>query len=203
VALVAVVAIAGLSTAALQFLRAPSPAHPSTKPTSSPSHHGGTPAAVLTPVGAQGFDALRTRTQDPSDENSTMAVNLIDHDPAGWATQQYLGSPNFGNLKSGSGLILNMGEPVQISSVTITFGDMPGANVELKEGDSNTRSVANEESMVTVASMSDVSGTRTFKISKPVTDQYLVVWFTRLPPLRHVPGKWMAQIFNIIIRGTD
>jgi hypothetical protein len=198
-----VVAIVGLSAAALQFLREPAAGHPATKPSSSPSHHGSTSAEVLAPVQALGFDALRTPTEDSSDENSSMAVNLIDHDRAGWATQQYLGSPYFGNLKSGSGLILNMGEPVQITSVTITFGDMPGANVELKEGDSDTRSAANEESMVTVASMNDVSGTRTFTISKPVTDRYLVVWFTKLPPLRHVPGKWMAQIFNIIIRGTD
>jgi len=166
------------------------------------SHHIAQ-AKALTPVAASGFDALRTPQEDPTDENSYLAINLIDHNPAGWQTQQYYGSPYFGNLKSGSGLILNMGKPVKVSSVSVTFGSEPGANVELKVGNSDVRSAANEESMQTVASATDVSGNYTFTIAKPVLGQYLVVWFTKLPPLAHALGKYMAEIFTIIIRGTD
>jgi hypothetical protein len=198
---VAAVVLIGLSVAAFKVLHSPGGGHASGGQHTPPS---GSSAQVvtLTPVAASGFDALRTQQQDSTDENSYLAKNLIDHNPAGWQTQQYYGSPNFGNLKSGSGLILDMGKPVKITSVAITFGSEPGANVELKIGNSEVRSPANEESMATVASATDVFGTQTFTIAKPVTGQYLVVWFTKLPPLAHARGKYMAEIFSIIIRGT-
>jgi serine/threonine protein kinase len=204
VAALVLAAIVGLSAAALKLLHGPAPTHHATggKPSSSPSGAGGQ-STILAPASAHGFDALRTPTQDPSDENTSLAMNLIRHDPAGWATQQYYGSPYFGNLKSGSGLLIDMGKPVRITSVTIVFGSVPGANVELKEGDSSVRSAANESSMVTIARLNNASGQQTFTIAKPVADQYLVVWFTKLPPLQGAHGKFMAQIFSISIRGTD
>ncbi len=204
-ALVAVAVVIGLSAAALHFLHARNPTHSqSGKAGTSTSHSAGSRgAAVLTPQAANGFDAYHGPARDPLDENNSMAANLLDGNPSGWQTEQYIGSPYFGNLKPGSGLIINMGKPVTITSVTIQFGATPGANVELKEGDSNVRSVANEQSMVTVATRDNVFGSQTFTIAKPVTDQYLVVWFTKLPPLAHTRAKYMAQIFNIVIRGTE
>jgi len=202
VTVAALVAVIGLSAAAVKLLHSPPSGHPAAGRSST---HVTSPAAqqvVLTPVGASGFDALRTPTQDPTDENSYLARNLVDHNPAGWQTQQYYGSSKFGNLKSGSGLILDMGKSVKVSSVQVTFGSEPGADVELKVGNSATRSAANEESMSTVASATDVSGQQTFTIAKPVAGRYLVVWFTNLPPLAHTHGKYMAQIFTIIVRGT-
>jgi hypothetical protein len=203
-AALAVAVVIGLSAAALHFLHARTPAHSrSGSSDSSRSRHTGSQGVTgLTPVAANGFDAYHGQALDPLDENNSMAVNVLDNNPAGWQTEQYIGSPYFGHLKPGSGLILNMGKPVTITSVRITFGAAPGANVELKEGNSDVRSAANEQSMVTVAAANDVSGTQTFTISKPVTDQYLVVWFTKLPPLANSHGKYMAQIFNIVIRGT-
>lgn len=203
-ATVALLVVIGLSAAAIKYLHSPSSGHPAAG--HSKSSHTTTPPpqpVVLTPVGASGFDALRTQAQDPTDENSYLAKNLIDHNSAGWETQQYYGSSKFGNLKSGSGLILDMGKAVKVSSVQIRFGNQPGADVELKVGDSETRSAANEESMTTVASATDVSGPHTFTITNPVAGQYLVVWFTNLPPLAQAHGKYMAQIFTIIVRGTN
>jgi hypothetical protein len=200
----AVAVVIGLSAAALHFFHARTPAHSHSHSGTSPTQHAGSQGAtVLTKQAVNGFDAFHGPSLDPLDENNAMAANVLDGNPAGWQTEQYVGSPYFGNLKPGSGLIVNMGKPVTISSVTIQFGAVPGANVELKEGDSDARSVANEQSMTTVATRNDVFGSETFTIAKPVTDQYLVVWFTKLPPLAHTRGKYMAQIFNIVIRGTE
>ena len=203
VTVVALVAVLGLSAAAVKYLNSPKSGHP---PTTKSSTHSTSPAAqtvLLTPTGASGFDALRTPAQDPTDENSSLAPNLLNGNSAGWQTQHYLGSPKFGNLKSGSGLILDMGRSVQVSSVQITFGAEPGAEVALKVGNSDVRSAANEESMTTVAGPVSVVGPHTFTVAKPVAGRYLVVWFTNLPPFAHHPGKYMAQIFRIIIRGTN
>jgi hypothetical protein len=198
---VALVAIVGLSAAAAKLLHSPNSGHTSGQHKKSGGSSTAKPV-ILQPIAAEGFDALRTSAQDPSDENSALAMNLVDHNPAGWQTQQYYGSSNFGNLKSGSGLILDMGKAVRVSSVLIKFGTEPGANVDIKVGDSDVRSAANEEMMTTVASAVDVSGSHMFTISKPVSDRYLVVWFTNLPPLAGAHGKYMAQIFTIIVSGT-
>ncbi len=57
--------------------------------------------------------------------------------------------------------------------------------------------------MTTVSGPTVSSGPHTFTIARPVAGQYLVVWFTNLPPRRACPRQYMAQVFTIIIRGTD
>ena len=200
--------VAGGTVAAVSLLHKSPPA-------ASTSHRQGntaSPAAAqpgpLTPVSASGFDALNPNG-DPGDENSNQAPNVLANgDSAGWDTQQYFGSPFFGHLKAGTGLILNFGKPVQVSSLTVTFGSVPGADVRILEGDSDTRSPANLASMTKVASAKDVSGTYTFTVAHPVSDQYLVIWFTKLPPIAGSQGEhkgqriYMAQIFHVKAEGT-
>jgi hypothetical protein len=200
-----IVAVAGASAAAVHLLHRSAGA-PTAGRSAGPKSPTSSPAAattVITPVSASGFDALNSTSNDPGNENSDQAANVLDGNPAGWSTQQYDGSPLFGGLKAGTGFILNLGRPVRVRSVTVTFGAEPGADVEIKLGDSATRSAANLAAMKTVASASNVSGSYTFTTSATATDQYLVVWFTKLPPMAGNPDKYMAQIFSVIVRGTS
>jgi len=201
VGLLALVAVGGASAAALHLLHK----SPST-PASHSSHGAGARASVGTtaiqPVSAQGFDALNLTT-DPGNENSDLAPNVLSGNSQGWATQQYYRSPYFGNLKAGTGLILDLGKPVRVSSITVTFGSVPGANVQIKVGNSNARSAANLQSMTTVASRNNVSNSYTFNVPHPVLGQYLVIWFTKLPPMTQGGNKYMAQIFGVAIHGSS
>jgi hypothetical protein len=197
---VALIAVAGASTAALHLLRkSPSPA------TNSRSHSpsASSPASSLTPItpsSASGFDALNP-SGDNGDENSDQAGNVLDGNPQGWNTQYYR-SAHFGNLKTGTGFMLNLGKPAQVSSVTVTFGTAIGAKAQIKVGDSDVRSPSNLAAMHTVAGPSNVSGAYTFTIKHPVSGQYLVIWFTKLPPLTGKPGWFEAQIFKVVVTGT-
>jgi hypothetical protein len=204
VAIVALVAAVALSAAAVHFLHSPAKGHGSGSPTTAPKSTG-PQVTTLTPASASGFDALHGPALDPGDENSSMAPNLLDPTSTqGWATEQYKSSPFFGGLKAGSGLILDMGKPVRITSVAITFGAQPGADVELKVGNSDARTAANEQSMTTVAQAPNLAGgLHTFTITTPVTAQYLVVWFTKLPPMAGAPGRYQAQIFKIAVSGSN
>ncbi len=200
ISLLVVVAVAGASAAAVHLLQK----SPSGTPASRSSSTGSTPAAstaVITPVAAHGFDALNP--SDNGDENSAQAANVLDGNSAGWATQQYYRSPYFGNLKKGTGLILDLGKAVRVTSITVRFGSVPGANVQIKMGDSDARSAANLAAMTTVASQADVSGSYTFTVQRPVTDQYLVIWFTKLPPMTQGGNRYMAQIFGVVIHGAS
>jgi hypothetical protein len=75
--------------------------------------------------------------------------------------------------------------------------------VELKVGDSPARSAANLDSMTTVARADDVSGPHTFTISQSAKGQYLVIWFTKLPAATKPSGKFMAQIFSVVLHGAS
>jgi hypothetical protein len=85
----------------------------------------------------------------------------------------------------------------------VTFGNAVGAIAQLKVGDSDVRSKANLESMTTVAGPRPVAGTYTFTIKHPVSGQYLVIWFTKLPPLAGHRGEFEAQIFKVAVTGTS
>ena len=94
-----------------------------------------------------------------------------------------------------------MGHAVSFSSVSVTFGSQPGAQVELRVGNSNARSQQNLDSMKVVASASSPTGAFNFKIKGPAVGRYLVVWFTKLPPAPG-GGKYEAQVFNVAVRGA-
>ena len=164
---------------------------------------GTTAAAVaLVPVNATGFDPLSSAKDDRSNENTQYAQYAIDSDPrSAWDSQWYK-TAEFGGLKAGAGLLLDMGKPVTFRSIVVTFGSVPGADVKLLVGNSATRSAANLGSMTTVATDSDVSGTVTFRISSAAAGRFLVIWFSKLPP-KPGGGHWfMAAVYNVQVRGV-
>ncbi|HEY2281321.1 MAG TPA: discoidin domain-containing protein, partial [Streptosporangiaceae bacterium] len=157
------------------------------------------PSVVLTPVSAHGFDPLDV-SGDPNDENDAEARYAIDGDLAtAWQTQYYLGNPVFGGLKAGSGLILDMGRPVRVRSVTVTFGSAPGADVAIESGGDDTLAASTLPSFTTLAAADGIGGRHTFRIARPVRGRYLLIWFTRLPAIG--PGRYQAQISNVVVHG--
>jgi putative peptide zinc metalloprotease protein len=172
------------------------PAHPV-----RPARPAAPAVEVLTPVSAHGFDALSSPAADPSDENDDQAGYAIDGDPAtAWSTQHYLTSPFFGGLKTGTGLILDMGQRVRLRSVIVTFGAAPGADVAIEIGNDDTLAAATLSTFTTVATADDTGGTHTFTTRSQATGRYVLIWFTKLPPDVH--GGYAAQIYNIVIRGS-
>ncbi|MGA3153437.1 MAG: protein kinase family protein [Streptosporangiaceae bacterium] len=167
---------------------------------SHPAGHASPVSAVLTPVSASGFDPLTSVTDDPGDENSAEAENVLSHASGGWATQQYIGNAYFGGLKKGTGLILDMGKPVRVSSVTVQFAGIPGAEAQLKIGNSDARSPANLASMTDLTPVTGVQGSYTFTVHSSASGQFIVIWFTRLPSVGG--GKFMGQITAITIQGA-
>src|SRR5207249_2188596 len=150
---------------------------------SSSASPAGAAGSVLTPASAHGFDALSSPSDDPHNENDYQAHNAIDGNPSSaWQTQFYLGNPVFGGTKAGTGLILDMGSAVRLSSLQVTFGPIPGASVRIEVGSNNTRSPSALSSFTTVARADNVSGTHTFTARSSATGRYVLIWFTKLPP---------------------
>jgi hypothetical protein len=172
-------------------------------PSASASGQSSSPVAntVLTPVKAGGFDALGLAS-DPGNEDNAGAGNAIDNNPSSaWHTQFYLGNPVFGGLKKGTGLILDMGKPVRLSSVQITFGPTAGANVSIEVGNSNSVSPQGLASFTKVAKEKGVGGgTQTFQTSSSASGRYVLIWFTKLPPSGG--NQFEAFIYNVVLHGS-
>jgi hypothetical protein len=188
-----VLAVVAAVTAAALALRPTSQAarQGGHSPTATPSASNA--SAVLTPQRARGFA-----------EPSAGAGLAIDGNPGtAWQTQFYLNNPVFGGLKTGSGLILDMGKAVRLSSVTVEFGPTPGADVAIKVGNDGSRTQGSLATFTTVAQASGLGGTHVFQSRSAATGRYVLIWFTRLPPQAHGPkNHYEAEIFNIIVNGS-
>jgi hypothetical protein len=195
IALLVLVVMVGVVAAAYQLRKHPSPTGKKTTTTRpiQPS------AALLTPASAHGFDPYNLK--DTGKENDQSAAAAIDGSPATAWTSQYYFSAKFGGLKPGSGLILDLGHPVRLTSVRVQFGAIPGANVRIEIGDSNSYAPATVGAMTTVARAADVSGVYTFPVHSSATGRYVLIWFTKLPPMAS-GHNYMAEIFNVVLQGS-
>jgi hypothetical protein len=131
------------------------------------------PAGEAIPVaGATVFDPFG----DGEAENDQDTPLTIDDDPAtAWSTLTYRGSPAFGNLKPGVGVVYDLGSEQQLAGVTIT-STTSGATLEIRTGDSAD---AQLDSYATVGS-GTVDGTTEFTFDEAATARYVLVWVTGL-----------------------
>ena len=111
-----------------------------------------------------------------------------------WRTDWYT-TANFGRLKQGTGLLLDMGGPATITSVRITLGSASGADLQLRVGD--TPALAD---LPVAASASDVGGTIDLRLAHAVRAQYVLIWFTLLPP-NGVAGQYQASVYQVGVSG--
>lgn len=145
----------------------------------------------LRPASAQAFDPYG----DGQGGNSQLAPLAIDHDPAtAWHTEWYT-TPRFGNLKPGTGLLLNMGRDVIIARVRLRLGNAPGARFQLRAG----LGPASLASLPVRAREARARGWVSIQLSRPVHARYVLIWFTRLPP--DPAGTFQASVFDIGLQG--
>jgi hypothetical protein len=194
VVLVILAVVAAVTAAALAFRSAPKAGQPASR---SPSaSHSAAAVPILAPVSAQGLD-----------ETSANANMAIDGNPrTAWQTQFYKGNPVFGGLpKPGSGLLLDMGHAVRLSSVKVLFGPTAGADVAIAVGNDGSTAQQSDANFTTVSSASNLpGGVHTFRSDSTATGRYVLIWFTRLPPESGGPANdYQAEIFNIVVRGTS
>jgi hypothetical protein len=175
--------------------------HPATTPPAStqPSSPAAAAAGLLKPVSAGSFDALGGAG---SSEDPAGAQYAIDGNAStAWHTSYYLGSPVFGNLKKGTGLILDLGQQVRLSQVVVQFGAKCCAHVQIEIGNNNTPDPATLSTFTVLQSSDAAEGSTTFNVTKQAAGRYLLIWITGLPPLAGSPGKYEALIYNVIVHG--
>ncbi len=145
----------------------------------------------LTPVSAASFDPYGTG----QGENGSLAPLAIDGRLAtAWHTEWYA-SPHLGNLKPGTGLLLDLGQRATIARVTVLLGPARGATFQVRVGDEAT----SLSDFRVAARATDVGGRVDLQLASPAAGRYVLIWFTVLPP--DSSGTFQASVFNVRLRG--
>ena len=169
----------------------PSPGHSasSTGHTSTPSPGSSQPAQVLAPVAIAAFGPGGTGSGD-SPQLARLALRGNAATP--WHSAWYT-TPHFGNLQSGTGLLLDMGHTVTITAARIALGYGSGAKLDLRMGGAPT--LADLHSVATAAAAGHV-----VRLSPaPTRGRYVLVWFTKLPPDQ--AGTFQVSVYDITLFG--
>ncbi|MEV4784604.1 protein kinase family protein [Streptomyces tuirus] len=142
----------------------------------------------ITISSARDFDPLGDQTEKPSDIGKVYDGSTATY----WQTDFYL-SPDFGRLKSGVGIILDLGKTQQVGKVTVRFvGD---TSVELRSASPDAG--AEPTSLDAYTTVAEGSGTTVeLKPGKSLKSRYLLVWLTKLP-LQQDDGKWRGRVADI------
>ena len=150
------------------------------------------PAVTALPVAsAAGFGPAGLADGD----NSRVASNAITRGaPGPWQSQWYA-TAQFGNLKRGTGLILDLGRTATVTSVRIDLASYQGANLQLRVGDSDGAL----SSLRVAAVANDVGGTVRLHLPSPQQARYVLIWFTLLPP--NGVGQYQATIYHVVVNG--
>jgi len=137
-------------------------------PAGSPIAGGG----VIAIVSAEDFDPEGNGAENPG-----QAALAIDGDlTTSWRTVSYRGE-DFGGLKSGVGLVLDLGGVQQVASVSLDIGIGP-TDVEVRASEQRGDTA---DAFTTVATVESAAGTVDLIPQRPVEARYLLVWLTRIP----------------------
>ena len=146
----------------------------------------GKPIAI---TGAQDFDPFGSDGSEYPDD----VDKVYDGAPDTYWQTSYYASADFGRLKSGVGVILDLGKSQQVGKVTVSFvGD---TSVELRAASSDAG--AQPASFDGYSKVAEGSGTTvTLKPDKALKSRYLLVWLTELP-VQADDGKWRGRVSDI------
>ena len=159
-----------------------------TTPSSGPSANSpATHALAVDSIVAFGPDGT-------SDGDNPGNVSRINGGGQPWYSLWYA-TREFGDLQAGTGLLLDMGERVTVSSVRLVLGSQPGADVQVRVGDT-----AALTDLSTVATATDAGGTVRLAASAQASGRYVLIWFTALPP--NGEGKYQVSVYSATVDGT-
>jgi transcriptional regulator with XRE-family HTH domain len=167
----------------------PSP-HPAPKASATPaapSPAAAAPVQRLVPVHAKAFGP------NGGDHPQLAAQVIRVHPAAGWHTDWYA-SAHFGNLYSGTGLLLDMGRPVTLTSAQISLGPARGASLQVRVGAAPALAA-----MPPVAHAVNTSGMVRLHMDRPAHGRYVLIWFTKLP--QNAAGTFRANVYHVSLKG--
>ncbi|MFA1546347.1 protein kinase family protein [Actinomadura chokoriensis] len=151
-------------------------------------------AASLNIQSAEGVDPVG----DDGGEGKEKGRLAVDGKSGTTWRSSYYTSADFGRLKNGLGLRLDMGKTVDISQVKAQLPGAAsgGAAIQLKIGDTpDPNAMQKVQTTVTQG-----AGATTFQLDRPHAGRYVLLWFTKLS--RGSDGQFRAEVSEVSVHGS-
>ncbi|MGH3414554.1 MAG: hypothetical protein ACRDPH_15870 [Marmoricola sp.] len=150
-------------------------------------------AQVLKPVSVSDFDPEGR----PPSENPQQVAFATDGKPAtGWTTLTYQGNPHLGNLKSGVGLLLDLGADRRLGSVQVSFTGAPTTFSVYATPPGVSDPPSDLSGVHRIGGMVARHSHATLRLRHPVTGRFVVLWLTKLPPYQ---GGFRGQVDQVTV----
>jgi eukaryotic-like serine/threonine-protein kinase len=160
----------------------------------APSESGATPTKGGSDT-AEPLAILKVEAYDPEGdgaENNKLTPKTYDGDTStGWFSENYR-SDEFGGLKKGLGVIVDLGPNKKPQGVELTIP--VAADIEVYVGPDNRL-----EGATKIAEEKDAKGTVKVDVPGDVGGQYIVVWYTKLTADDN--GKRRAWLNEVVVTG--
>jgi hypothetical protein len=177
---------------------APPTSRPATPASAAPAPATTTPAparpAAITALPIASAAAFGPGGLADGDNTRIASYAITPGAPSPWQSQWYM-TPQFGNLKQGTGLLLDLGRTATVTSVRIDLASYGGANLQLRVGDTDGAL----SSLRVAAVANDVGGTVRLHLRAPEQARYVLIWFTLLPP--NGDGQYQASVYHVVVNG--
>lgn len=154
--------------------------------------------------------ADQVRVIDPDGDRTELddVEKVVDGDPNdGWETDRYWNRPEFGGKKRGMGILIDLGEPREVTTVQVQLS-ATGASAQLFTGaNAPAESSKNADNQILETYTNRVGepyekydgSTMTFSAFEPdQTYRYLLFWLTYLPEVD--PGRYKIGVQEITVQ---
>lgn len=160
----------------------PDPSPSPEQPVDTPEPYTGLTASDFDPQG------------DTQEEYPELAPLVVDGDPTtAWRTSTYEQQFGPGGLKTGVGVVVDLGEAKDVSSVAVTVQGGP-TTVAVYLSDTPLTGVQGVEP-VAAGSGADVIE---LELEEPTAGRYVTVWLTSIPPFE---GDFRGQVAEVVVSG--
>jgi serine/threonine protein kinase len=137
---------------------------------------------------------------DDASFSNAKVKNIVDGDENTWWQSNWYASANFGNFKTGMGVLVDLGSPMNVKSVEVDF-KIPGetvqalvGNTDPGPGNANTKKIVSTYKAIGSKQQAELD--MLFPIGQSA--RYVLIWVTKLPLAGSIaPGKYLLGINEI------
>ena len=151
------------------------------------------PVQRVTDLDPQGEDKSENPKQAPLAADGNLKT--------GWTTSTYLGSPELGGLKSGVGIVLDLGGTREVDSVRVRLAGSPTSFSIFASGANAKSEPTDVAGLRRVAVINQSGGDSSITLQSGVMTRYVVVWLRSLPKISD--GQFRGEIQEVIVRGRS
>lgn len=156
------------------------------------------PTSAVQPLTVAAVNDFDPQGEDDA-ENPELVGRVVDGNVrTGWRTTTYFGQANLGGLKTGVGVVLDLGGPRELSSVRVRLAGGP-TDVSVYASSPGASEPRSLKGLRRIAELDAAGPDASVSLPSGFLTRYVVVWLTELPEVE--PDNFRGEIREITVQG--